>query len=131
MNNQDPISEMFNCIKNAQKSKRDFVSIFKSKIKLSIIEILKKEGFIKNYNVLILDKKCYIKIFLKYFNNIPVIEELKRISKPSLRIYTNLFRIKKNINKFGIFIISTSKGIMTDYNCCELKLGGELICYIS
>lgn len=127
----DPISDMLTRIRNAQKVKKKIVFIPFSKIKFSIIKIFKDEGYIKDFVSLSIVKKKSIKIFLKYYNNKPVIEILKRISKPSLRVYKKKKNISKILNGLGTVIVSTSLGIISDKKAKFYGIGGEIICYIA
>lgn len=131
MSMQDPIGDMITCIRNSQLSKKKKVYFYYSKFKFSILDIFLKEGFIKKIKIIYLNKNIKkILIYLKYYNNIPVIKEIKRISKPGLRIYKSLKNLPILISGLGIFIISTSKGVITDKKARSLKVGGEVICYI-
>lgn len=127
MNMQDTISDMLTRIRNAQIAYMETVIIPSSKIKLEIARILKEEGYILYYE----NDKKNIKIKLKYFKGKPVIEKIKRISKPSLRIYQGKDKLKKVANGLGIAIISTSKGVMTSYEARKKGIGGEVICTVS
>lgn len=127
MNMQDTISDMLTRIRNAQLAYMETVLIPSSKIKLEIARILKEEGYILYYE----NDKKNIKIKLKYFKGKPVIEKIKRISKPSLRIYQGKDKLKKVSNGLGIAIISTSKGVMTSYEARKKGIGGEVICTVS
>ncbi|AZP36208.1 30S ribosomal protein S8 [Candidatus Annandia adelgestsuga] len=132
MNIQDPISDMINRISNNQKIKKKKVIMFYSKFKSSISKILKEEGYIEDYNIINKkNKKKILEIKLKYFKKKSVIHNIKRISKPSLRVYKNKKNLPKIISGFGIAIISTSKGVMTDHKARKYGLGGEIICYVS
>ncbi len=128
----DPISDLLTRIRNANMVKHETVSIPSSKMKKSIVEILLKEGYIKNYES-IADEKNHeaIKVELKYEdNNARVITGLKRISKPGLKVYAKKDEIPKVLGGLGIAILSTSKGIMTDKEARKLNVGGEVICYV-
>lgn len=127
MNMQDTISDMLTRIRNAQIAYMETVLIPSSKIKLEIARILKEEGYILYYE----NDKKNIKIKLKYFKGKPVIEKIKRISKPSLRIYKGKYKLKKVETGLGIAIISTSKGVMTSYEAIKKGIGGEVICTVS
>lgn len=131
MNIQDPISDMLVQIKNAQKANKKRIKLQSCKIKLKIAKILKKEGYIKEYKICNNKKKIELNIKLKYFNNKPVIEYIKRVSKPSLRIYKKKYELPKVMSGLGIAIISTSKGIMTDHEARKINLGGEILCYVA
>jgi len=130
MSMQDPISDMLTQIRNSQNSKKKFVKLYSSKQKKEICQVLKNEGFIKNFYIY--GKiKLKLSIELKYYKNKPVVDMIKRISKPGLRIYKSYKKIPKVFGGLGIAIISTSKGMMTDHSARNLKLGGEVICYIA
>lgn len=126
MNMQDTISDMLTRIRNAQLAYMETVLIPISKIKIEIARILKEEGYILYYE----NDKKNIKIKLKYFKGKPVIEKIKRISKPSLRIYQGKDKLKKVANGLGIAIISTSEGVMTSYEAKKKGIGGEVICTV-
>ncbi|WP_343188157.1 30S ribosomal protein S8 [Buchnera aphidicola (Ceratoglyphina bambusae)] len=125
MSMQDSISDMLTRIRNGQLSNKIYLFVKFSKFKVSILEVLKKEGYIEKYEIL-----NEIKIFLKYFNGKPVIENIKKISKPSLRVYRNKNNLPKVISGLGISIISTSKGVLTDLEAKKLGVGGEIICIV-
>ena len=127
----DPIADMLTRIRNANANKQDSVLDPQSKTKLAIAEILKNEGFITDYKSVVENKVNMIEITLKYGpNGEKVIQGLKRISKPGLRIYANSEELPKVLNGLGIAIISTSKGIITDKNARKLNVGGEVIAYV-
>ena len=131
MNIQDPISDLITQIRNGYLAKKDDITIFGSKIKIAILEILKKEFFIDDFEILNNNNKITIKIILKYYGKkLPILKKIKRISKPSVRIYSNYKSIPKIANGFGISIISTSHGIMTDKDAKQKKCGGEIICTV-
>ena len=127
----DPIADMLTRIRNANTNKHDSVLVPQSKTKLAIAEILKNEGFIVDYKTEVVDGIKMIEITLKYGpNGEKVIQGLKRISKPGLRIYANAEQLPKVLNGLGIAIISTSKGIVTDKNARKLNVGGEVLAYV-
>lgn len=126
----DPISDMLTSIRNAQAVKKDTVSIPFSNLKYGIAKILEKEGFIEKVEKKGKIMKRFIEISLKYTDNLPAISGLKRISKPGQRIYSNRRKIKKVKGGYGIAIISTPKGLITDKEARKQKLGGEIICEI-
>ncbi|ARC53220.1 30S ribosomal protein S8 [Candidatus Riesia pediculischaeffi] len=130
MSIQDPISDMLTRIRNAQFSRKTFVEVFFSKIKRNIIDVLKKEGYIKNFEIQNKGKIDVLKIRLKYFRRKPVIEKIIRISRPGLRIYKKREDLSDVMNGLGISIISTSYGIMTNKDAKKMKLGGEVICEV-
>ena len=127
----DPIADMLTRIRNANTNKHDSVLVPQSKTKLAIAEILKNEGFIVDYKASVVDGIKMIEITLKYGpNGEKVIQGLKRISKPGLRIYSNADQLPKVLNGLGIAIVSTSKGIVTDKNARKLNVGGEVLAYV-
>lgn len=127
----DPIADMLTRIRNANAIKHDSVLVPQSKTKLAIAEILKNEGFICDYKNTEVDGIKMIEITLKYGpKGEKVIQGLKRISKPGLRIYANADQLPKVINGLGIAIVSTSKGIITDKVARKLNVGGEVIAYV-
>jgi len=127
----DPISDLLTRIRNATKSKQRKVDVPPSQTKISIVEILRKEGFIKNYKLYQQDEKGILRIYLKYVGkNRPVIQGLKRISRPSRRVYTGWEEIPTILDGMGIAIVSTSKGMLSDNVARENKIGGELICSV-
>ncbi len=126
----DPITDMLNQIKNAQAVGKTEVLIPLSKIKTEIAEILSKENFVGEVKKPAKDKVKSLKISLKYDNGVPAIAGFKRISKPGQRIYNAVHEIKRGHGGYGISIISTSKGLMTNTDARKQKIGGELICQI-
>jgi small subunit ribosomal protein S8 len=126
----DPITDMLNRIRNAQAVFRSEVDIPFSKIKFEICQILAKEEFIESFEKKGRKNKKFIRITLKYNEKISAISDLKRISKPGQRIYLSYKRIKRVKGGYGIAIISTPKGLMTDKEVRKQKLGGEVICEI-
>ncbi|MDD5979602.1 MAG: 30S ribosomal protein S8 [bacterium] len=127
----DPIADMLTRIRNAKQMKYKEVKVPTSKIKTEIARILKEEGFIEDYKVGNEKPESYITLTLKYTNKKEsVITGLKRISKPGLRVYAEANDIPKVLNGFGIAIISTSKGIMTDKEARRQNVGGEVMAYI-
>ena len=127
----DPIADYLTRIRNANMAKHDSVEIPASNIKKSISEILKREGFIRDYEVADDNKQGVIKVFLKYGpNGERVISGLKRISKPGLRNYVGAEDLPKVLNGIGIAIVSTSAGVITDKEARQKNVGGEVIAYI-
>ena len=127
----DPIADYLTRIRNANMAKHDSVEIPASNIKKSISEILKREGFIRDYEVADDNKQGVIKVFLKYGpNGERVISGLKRISKPGLRNYVGAEDLPKVLNGLGIAIVSTSAGVITDTEARQKTVGGEVIAYI-
>lgn len=128
----DTISDMLTRIRNANMVKHQIVQIPSTKMSLAIAEILKEEGYIKNFESYSENNKKYLLISLKYLGKSrqSVISTIKRISKPGLRVYKNSKELPKVLDNLGIAIISTSKGVMTNLKAKELGIGGEVLCYI-
>ena len=130
MNTTDPIADMLTRIRNANTSKHKTVDIPASKMKTGIAEILFKEGYIKAYEEIKDENQGIIRVTLKYDEKgNRVIDGLKRISKPGLRVYASKEELPKVLNGLGIAIISTSKGLKTDKEARELGVGGEVLAY--
>ena len=127
----DPIADYLTRIRNANMVRHESLEVPASRIKKDISEILKREGFIRDYEVIEDDKQGIIRVFLKYGkNNERVISGLKRISKPGLRNYVKANEVPKVLNGLGIAIISTSKGLKTDKEARELGVGGEVLAFV-
>ena len=127
----DPIADMLTRIRNANTNKHETVVIPQSKTKLAIAEILKEEGFIVDFKTVESEQGKMIEVTLKYGpNGEKVIQGLKRISKPGLRIYSNAEQLPKVLNGLGIAIVSTNKGIITDKEARKLNVGGEVLAYV-
>ena len=131
MNTTDPIADMLTRIRNANSAKHKTVDVPASKIKIAIAEILFKEGYIKSFEVISNENQGIIRITLKYDEKgTRVIDGIKRISKPGLRVYAGKEELPKVLNGLGIAIISTSKGLKTDKEARELGIGGEVLAYV-
>lgn len=130
MSMQDPVADMLTRIRNGQSANKYSVKMPSSSFKKSIVKLLKQEGYIKDFNITG-DSKLELEIILKYFKGKPVVEVIKRISRPSLRIYRKKNKLPKVLSGLGIALISTSQGIMTDRTARKSGLGGEIICYIA
>ena len=126
----DPISDMITRIRNGQMRSLETVRIPSSKFRAKILDVLKHEGYISNYKIITDQNKQIFVVNLKYDNGLPVIKEIKRISKPGRRIYAKADSIVKIQNGLGLAIISTSKGIMSDNDARSKKIGGEIICRV-
>lgn len=127
----DPIADLLTRIRNGNMVMHETVEVPSSKIKLSISEILRDEGYIKDFEYIEDGKQGIIRIYLKYGpNKQKVITGLKRISKPGLRVYVKKDEIPKVLGGLGTAVISTSRGLMTDKKARTAKLGGEVVCYI-
>ena len=131
MNITDPIADMLTRIRNANSAKHKTVDVPASKIKTAIAEILFKEGYIKSFEVINNDNQGIIRITLKYDEKgTRVIDGIKRISKPGLRVYAGKEELPRVLNGLGIAIISTSQGLKTDKEAREAGMGGEVLAYI-
>ena len=127
----DPIGDMITRIRNAQMRTSSKVSIPNSKFRVKILEVLKQEGYISNYKILSDSKnKGSLLVDLKYNNGLPVIKEIKIVSKPGRRIYAKASSIPKIKNGLGLAIVSTSIGIMSDNDARTKNVGGEIICRV-
>ena len=127
----DPIADMITRIRNAQLRILDTVNIPNSKFRAKIQEVLKEEGYISDYKISSnKNNKSFLIVNLKYSNGVPVIKEIRRVSKPGRRIYAKADSIPKIQSGLGIAIVSTSMGIMTDNNARSKNIGGEIICRV-
>ncbi|MBQ3835177.1 MAG: 30S ribosomal protein S8 [Elusimicrobia bacterium] len=126
----DPISDMFVRIRNANAKLHEKVDIPSSKVKTEIARVLKEEGYIANYKHIEDQKQGVLRVYLKYDNGKAVLQGIKRVSKPSLRIFKGHEELPKVLGSFGIAIVSTSKGMMSSKKAKEAKVGGEVIGYI-
>ncbi|HET9047697.1 MAG TPA: 30S ribosomal protein S8 [Chiayiivirga sp.] len=131
MSMTDPIADMLVRIKNAAAVGKPTVKMPSSKIKLAIANVLKDEGYVADVRVLNPGAKPELEIALKYYQGKPVIEQLQRVSRSSLRAYRGKDALPKVLNGLGIAIISTSKGVMTDRKAREAGVGGEVICLVA
>jgi len=127
----DPIADFLTRIRNANQIYRDRVEIPASKTKKALAEILKSEGFIRNYEYIDDGKQGILRLYLKYGpNREKVITGLRHISKPGLRVYVKKDEIPRVLGGLGVAVLSTSKGLMTDKQARREGLGGEVICYV-
>jgi small subunit ribosomal protein S8 len=127
---QDPVADMLTRIRNAEMVGMSKVSMPASKIKLAITKVLKDEGYVTNYNIEGDEGKPTLVIFLKYHNGKPVIERIKRISRPGLRVYKSCSNLPNVLGGMGISVISTSKGVMSNKLAKQQGLGGEVLCEV-
>ena len=131
MNTTDPIADMLTRIRNANSAKHKTVDVPSSKIKTAIAEILFREGYIKSFEIISNENQGIIRIALKYDEKgARVIDGIKRISKPGLRVYANKEELPKVLNGLGTAIISTSQGLKTDKEAREAGIGGEVLAYV-
>ena len=128
----DPIADLLTRIRNANSANHDSLEVEASKIKAEIIRILQDEGYIKSYEVVKAPIQDKIKVVLKYGarNRERVITDLKRVSKPGLRVYVPSDKLPRVLRGLGIAILSTSQGLMTDRQARKLGIGGEVLCYV-
>lgn len=130
----DPISDLLTRIRNATKARLRKVDVPPSQMKLAIVDILKKTGFIKNYKLYRAsqtDKTGILRIYLKYVGkNRPVIQGLRRVSRPSRRVYSSVEKLPTVLGGMGVAIVSTSRGILTDQAARESRVGGEVLCTV-
>ena len=130
MSLSDPIGDMIARIKNAQSRSHKMVNLPSSNFKIKIADILKNEGFIKDFKVENKDNKSTLTLELKYHSGNPVISAFERVSKPGRRIFSSADSLPKINNGLGIAIVSTPKGVMTDIDAIKNRVGGEIICKV-
>lgn len=127
----DPLADMLTRIRNANKANFEKVDVPSSRLKASVAKLLKKERYIKDFKVINENNKKTLQILLRYDeHNKPIIMGLKRVSRPGLRVYARKDTIPSVMNSLGLAIISTSKGVVTDQEARNLKVGGEILCFI-
>jgi small subunit ribosomal protein S8 len=131
MSMSDPIADMLTRIRNAQLAEKLSVAMPSSRVKASIAQVLKDEGYIDEFKVREEDGRSTLEIALKYYAGAPVIEKIERVSRPGLRIYKGRDDIPKIMNGLGIAIVSTSKGVMTDRKARATGIGGEVLCIVA
>ena len=127
----DPLGDMLTRIRNAQMRRKEFVLTPNSKLRAWVLDVLKSEGYIKSYEI---EKSVsgtdIIKVSLKYFDGEPVIKELKRVSTPGRRVYLGVDNLPKVRQGLGVAVVSTSKGIMSDSQARQSRVGGEVLCTV-
>ncbi|MBI04730.1 MAG: 30S ribosomal protein S8 [Pelagibacteraceae bacterium] len=127
----DALSDMLARIKNAHSARKSFTSCYKSKLNMNVLSVLKDEGYIRDYKDIEIRKGISsIQIDLKYYNGMPVIKNIKRISKPGIRVYSKISELPKPYGGLGISILSTPKGVMSDLQAREKNVGGEVLCEV-
>ena len=129
MSMQDPLADMLTRIRNAQMAEKSVVSMPSSKLKVAVANVLLNEGYISGFQVNS-DTKALLSIELKYFEGRPVIEELKRVSRPGLRQYKSVDQLPKVRGGLGVSIVSTNQGVMTDRAARAAGVGGEVLCTV-
>jgi len=127
----DPISDMLTRIRNGQKARKVSVRMPASNAKAAVAKVLKDEGYIADFSTTEDGQKAELTVELKYYEGKPVIENIKRISKPGLRIYRGKEELPKVLGGLGVAIVSTSAGVMSDRQAREQGIGGEVLCVIS
>ena len=126
----DPISDLLTRIRNGQMVKKSKITCPSSKLKIAILKVLQEEGYIRAYEVSENEKGKQLEISLKYFDGKPVIKEISRVSRPGMRVYSSVKTMPSYKNNMGITILSTSKGVMTNFSAQDANLGGEILCRI-
>ena len=132
MSLSDPIADMLTRIRNGSRVSKPEVKIRASKVCEGVAGVLKSEGYIADYDRIEDDKQGMIRVALKYSREgVPAITEIKRVSKPGRRMYSNMGDMPEVLGGLGIVIVSTNKGVMSDGNCRKQNVGGEMICTVS
>jgi small subunit ribosomal protein S8 len=126
----DPVGDLLTRIRNAQMRNKSKVSSPGSKLRESLLEVLKNEGYIRGYAVVEKDGRSELEIELKYFDGAPVIREIERVSKPGRRVYTSVKNMPRINNGLGVTIVSTPKGVMADHDARDANVGGEILCTV-
>ena len=127
----DALSDMLARIKNAHRAKKSHTSCFKSKLNMNVLSVLKDEGYIRDFKDVEIRKGINsIQIDLKYYNGTPVIKNIKRVSKPGIRVYSKISDLPKTYGGLGISILSTPKGVMSDIQARKSNVGGEILCEV-
>jgi small subunit ribosomal protein S8 len=126
----DPLGDLLTRIRNAQMRNKSKVSSPNSRLRESVLEVLKTEGYIRGYAVVEKDGRSEIEIELKYFDGEPVIREIERVSKPGRRVYTSVKNMPRINNGLGVTIVSTPKGVMADHEARDANVGGEILCTV-
>ncbi|MFH1407019.1 MAG: 30S ribosomal protein S8 [Candidatus Omnitrophota bacterium] len=129
MSRTDLVADMLTLVRNANNAKKEKVDVPCSKINLEILRVLKDEGFIQNYRKIEDTRGSTVRIYLKFVNERPALTNIKKISKPGLRVYADKKRTSYMIGGMGITILTTSKGVMTQKQAKEAGVGGEILCY--
>ncbi len=127
MSMNDPLGDLLTRIRNAQMRSKSKVTSPSSKLRESVLEVLKSEGYIRGYAVVERDGRAELEVELKYFDGEPVIREIERISKPGRRVYTSVRNLPRINNGLGVAIVSTPKGVMADHDARDANVGGEIL----
>jgi small subunit ribosomal protein S8 len=130
MSMNDPLGDLLSRIRNAQMRNKSKVTSPNSRLRESVLGVLKNEGYIRGYTVTERDGRSEIEIELKYFDGEPVIREIERVSKPGRRVYTSVRNMPRINNGLGVTIVSTPKGVMADHDARDANVGGEILCTV-
>ena len=130
MSMNDPLGDLLSRIRNAQLRNKSKVTSPNSRLRVSVLAVLKNEGYIRGYTVVERDGRSEIEIELKYFDGEPVIREIERVSKPGRRVYTSVRNMPRINNGLGVTIVSTPKGVMADHDARDANVGGEILCTV-
>ena len=127
----DSLSDMLARIKNAHRARKSITSCYKSNLNMNVLSVLKDEGYIRDFQDLEVRKGINsIQINLKYYNGTPVIKNIKRVSKPGIRVYSKIADLQKTYGGLGISILSTPMGVMSDNKARQKNVGGEVLCEV-
>jgi|TARA_X000000950_G_scaffold156691_1_gene192166 small subunit ribosomal protein S8 len=127
----DPLGDMLTRIRNGQSARKDTVISPASRFRLNVLDVLKREGYIRDYSRVELRPGVHeLKIELKYHDGLPVISEIQRVSRPGRRVYSKIKDLTRVYNGLGIAILSTPRGVMSDLEAREAKVGGEILCHV-
>ncbi len=126
----DPISDLLTRIRNGQMVRKSKIDSPSSKLKVAILKVLQEEGYIRGFEVSENERGKQLEISLKYFDGKPAIKEISRVSKPGMRVYSSVKTMPSFKNNMGITILSTSKGVMTNFAAQSANLGGEILCRV-
>jgi small subunit ribosomal protein S8 len=126
----DPLGDLLSRIRNAQMRNKSKVSSPNSRLRESVLEVLKTEGYIRGFTVTEREGRSELDIELKYFEGEPVIREIERISKPGRRVYSSVRNLPRINNGLGVAIVSTPKGVMADHDARDANVGGEVLCTV-
>jgi small subunit ribosomal protein S8 len=126
----DPLGDLLARIRNSQMRAKSKVTCPNSRLRESVLDVLKNEGYIRGYTVVEREGRSEIEIELKYFDGVPVIREIERISKPGRRVYTSVRNLPRINNGLGVAIVSTPKGVMADHDARDANVGGVVLCTV-
>ena len=131
MTMSDPLGDMLTRIRNGQSARKDTVISPASRFRLNVLDVLKRDGYIRDYSRVELRPGVHeLKIELKYHDGLPVISEIQRVSRPGRRVYSKIKDLTRVYNGLGIAILSTPRGVMSDLEAREAKVGGEILCHV-